>query len=505
MSDEVRVEARGVSWWVGDCVAVRRASIALRAGRLHALVGENGAGKSTLLKALAGAIEVTEGEVRIDGQRLSPPTPAEAIRRGVGLVYQHFALVASFTGLENLMLGAEPAGPGGWLRPAELRQRAGSLARETGLEVPLDVPVERLSVGQRQRLEIVRVLLRGARVVLLDEPTAVLTPGEADGLYALLRRLASQGTAIAVVTHHLDEVQRFADEVTVLRRGQVVSSGPTAGVTVAELSARALGAIAPVEPPAPIAGEAPVVIDVHDLHTEGESVPVHGVSLTVRQGEVVGVAGIDGNGQEALVEALAGLHPAARGRMTLAGVDLTGAGVRERRCAGLEVVHGDRHRFGLINAASLHDNLLLGDSPSDDVAAARRLTDSGAVPAAPEREASALSGGNQQKLVMARALDRTPRAMVVAYPTRGVDAAAAAQIRRRLVEAAAGGAAIVLVSGDWDELRAIAHRLVVLGKGRVVAELPSDVSPDKLGEALLAGASGASEPTGAPLPTKGSS
>lgn len=469
----------------GDKIAVNQASVRLHPGKIHALVGENGAGKSTLLKALAGVLVPSAGEVLVRGVPLAPASPAEAIRRGVGMVYQHFALVGSFTGLENLMLGAEPTAFLGWLQPHRTRKKAEEISKNTGLKVSLDTTVNTQSVGERQRLEILRVLVRGASVLLLDEPTAVLTPAEAEGLYELLRRIAGQGAAVAVVTHHLDEVIRHVDEVTVLRRGEQVFQGSVAGVTVGELTERALGKIAAVGRPGEVPEGAPVRLEIEGLQVDGA---LEGVSLRVRRGEVVGVAGIDGNGQEALVEALAGLIPAG-GSQRVAGRELAGAPPAERRAAGLEVVHGDRHRFAMLAGATVHDNLVLGDLGGDEEAlATRRLERSGVVPADPSLLAGALSGGNQQKLVMARALDRSPTALVVAYPTRGIDAAAAALVRRRLVAAAEEGAGVLLISGDWGELRSVAHRLLVLRKGKIAAELPPDASEQELGKIMLEGA-----------------
>ncbi|MCS6899252.1 MAG: ATP-binding cassette domain-containing protein [Polyangiaceae bacterium] len=477
------MEARGVTCRFGDKVAVHKASVRLFPGQIHALVGENGAGKSTLLKAMAGAVVPTEGEVWIRGQRLDPATPAEAIRRGVGMVYQHFALVPSFTGMENLMLGVEPVGLLGWLRPSVTRARAEEIAAMTRLRVHLDVPAASLSVGEQQRLEILRVLVRGASLLLLDEPTAVLTPGEAQGLYELLRRIAKQGAAVAVVTHHLEDVSRYADQVTVLRGGEQVFQGAVSEVTTAELSLRALGEIPAVKRPTAVGGEAPELLVVVGLQAEGLDVK----ELRVRRGEMVGIAGVDGNGQEALVEALAGLRP-ARGSQRLGGCELAGAPPSARRAAGLEVVHGDRHRFALLAGATIHDNLVLGDlGPDEEAKVVRRMAVSGLIPADPSLQAGTLSGGNQQKLVMARALDRAPRMLVAAYPTRGIDAAAAAQIQQRLVAAAEGGAGVLLISGDWSELRTIAHRLLVMRKGRVVAELPPDVREQELGRVMLEG------------------
>lgn len=488
------VETRDVGRVMGSCVAVRQASVRLEPGRIHAIVGENGAGKSTLLKMMAGAVVPSSGEVWVGERLLSPATQAEAIRRGVGLVYQHFSLVETMTGLENLMLGFEPVGRFGVLQPQRLERRAAEVAARTGLSLRLRELVSRMSVGEKQRLEILRVLVRGARAILLDEPTAVLTPGEARSLFSLLRRVADDGATVAVVTHHLDEVVEHCDDLTVMRKGEVVHRGSTEGQSVASLARLALGDIATIAPPEAVSRDAPTLLEVKGVRT-----PVAGgaalddVSLSLRGGEVLGVAGVDGNGQDALVGAICGLVPVIAGKVLLSGIDITNKSVLGRRQAGLETIHGDRHRLGLVEGASLADNLILGDFGLDDerAVALRRLAASGVRPAAPDALASSLSGGNQQKLVVERALARGPKVLVAAYPTRGIDAAVAATVQRALIDAAKSGAAVLVISGDLAELRAVSHRLLVLSRGRVAAELlPSD-SEDAIGAAMLGGEPGA--------------
>ncbi len=485
------LKAERVGRSFGGRRVVEGVSLELSPGRVHALVGENGAGKSTLLKMLAGVLAADEGEVWVGGRRLEPATPAEAARRGVGMVFQHFALVDALTGLENLMLGAEPVGRFGLLRPAVVRAAAVEAMRALGAEVPLDEPAGRLTVGQRQRLEIVRALARGARALLLDEPTAVLPRAEADELLAWLRRLAEGGATVALVTHRLDEVARFADEVTVLRGGRVVAREAAGARSAGELAALALGEL-PAIARAPAPEGAPERLRLEGASTApSDEAPVglDGVSLAVRRGEVVGVAGVEGNGQEALVLALAGLLPLAAGRLSVDGEALPGGDVGAHRRAGVEVVHADRHRRSLVLPASVHDNLVLAEAGGPDEAelGRRRLAASGLAPADPGAPAASLSGGNQQKLVMARALDRAPRVLVAAHPTRGVDAAAAAALHGRLAAAAAGGASVLLVSADLGELRSLAHRLVVVSRGKLVAEFGAGVAEAELGRAMLAG------------------
>ncbi|MCC6648861.1 MAG: ATP-binding cassette domain-containing protein [Polyangiaceae bacterium] len=481
----MRIEARGLTKRYGDVVALDDVSAQLTEGRITALLGENGAGKSTLLRLLAGLSAPTSGELVLDGVARARVSPAEARRLGIGVVHQHFSLVPSFDGLKNLMLGDEPVGPLGVLRPGALLARAERVMRDVGLEVDLGLPAEALSVGERQRLEILRVLVRGATTLLFDEPTATQTRAEAARLYAVMRRLADDGATVAVVTHHLDEVSAHADEVVVLRRGARVFAGEARGLTTDELARLALGAAPPPvsRPPPPV--DAPVVLALDALGA-GRLVDV---SLEVRRGEIVGVAGVDGNGQDELVELIAGLAAPARGRLSLDGAPLDGLDVAARRSRGLGVVHGDRHALGIVAGASVHDNLVLGELGGDEAARARqRLVASGASPARLDVPISALSGGNQQKVVLARALGRPLRALVVAHPTRGVDAAAAAALRARLAEVALAGCAVLLVSADLAELRALSHRLVVLCRGRVTAALPPDVDEAELGRAMLGGA-----------------
>jgi general nucleoside transport system ATP-binding protein len=497
------LELADVSRRFGDFLAVAGASVRIAPGAVHAVVGENGAGKSTLMKMAAGVIAPSSGVVRVEGRPLAPATPAEAIRRGVGMVHQHFMLVGAFRAIENVILGGEPTSSLGRLDLEAAQARARSIMESAGLSVPLDALTSTLTVGERQRLEILRVLYRGARALLLDEPTAVLSPLEAEDLYAMLRRLADGGASVAVVTHRLDEVARFADHVTVMRRGRVVLSRPqdrAAPLSADELTRAIMGGEppAPFSPP-PLADDAPVVLEVSalTLASDGQRL-LDGVDLTVRAGEIVGVAGVEGNGQRELVRALAGMEPRAGGRVAVGGKDLAGAGVRARR-PWLGVVHEDRHAEGLLLDATVGDNLVIGDlgDPGDlDEAAtiARRIEHFGVRPASAESLAGELSGGNQQKIVIARALDRlraavivsgTKAAAILAQPTRGVDVGAAAVIHRAIGDAAARGIAVLVLSADLGELRRLSHRIVVMRRGKIVATLPREASETEIGRAML--------------------
>ncbi|MBW2458060.1 MAG: ATP-binding cassette domain-containing protein [Deltaproteobacteria bacterium] len=501
----------------GPLVAVRELNLTLRPGRLHALIGENGAGKSTALNLLAGHLEPSEGRVVVGGEPLIPATPQEAMGRSVGMVHQHFMLVEAFTAVENLVLGGASEGALGKLDLAKAAARAHRIGRQARLDLDLDQVTEQLSVGERQRLEILRVLFRGARAILLDEPTAVLSPVEVDELYQTLRSLAKQGATIAVVTHRLDEVVRFCDDVTVMRRGVQVLSEPLVTATrdteePAEdqptLTARLTRAIMGGEPPPEaepptLSDDAAPTLELRDLRAlrPNGSTALDGLSLTLAAGEVVGIAGVEGNGQRELARALAGLLPLADGSVRLEGELLhqpAGAGgggragdrsaaVRHSRSRGLVVVHEDRHRDELLLGASVADNLLLGDlgTRPEQETVTSRFARFDVHPPDPGRDAGELSGGNQQKVVMARAIDRTIRALVLAQPTRGVDIGAARAIHHAVAEVAAAGAAVLLISADLHELRSLSHRLVVIRKGTIVAELSTSASDETIGRAML--------------------
>lgn len=519
------IEVTSVAKQFEHCVAVARASVTFSPGEIHAVVGENGAGKSTLLKLSAGMLAPSSGTVKIGGEPLAPATPAEAARRNVLMVHQHFMLVGAFTALENLLLGNETTRSGGRLDLARARREVAALAERTGLAVPLDAITDSLGVGEKQRLEILRVLYRGAKAILLDEPTAVLTPLEANDLYDTLRALANEGRTIVVVTHRLDEVVRFADRVTVMRRGRTVlsrslsestgsqepSSGATsstpyrkAGAATVEQLTRAIMGQEPPPAFAPpeVAKDAAIALQVTGLSftDAGGRTWLDGVDLSVKRGEIVGVAGVEGNGQRELVHAIAGLLHGATGKLVVAGraMDLDAPearAVRARR-GSLRVVHEDRHTEGLMLEASVSDNLVLGalrEIPADQERATveRRVREFGIVPADPARLAGELSGGNQQKIVVARALDGIlsaggeGRVIVLAQPTRGVDVGAAAAIHEAIGRAAKQGLGVLVVSADLSELRVLCHRLLVLRKGRIVAEMAPSSPEETIGRAML--------------------
>jgi simple sugar transport system ATP-binding protein len=480
---------REISKRYGRVEAVSGASVEFEPGLIHAIVGENGAGKSTLLKMAAGVVVPDRGQVIVGGEVLTPHSAREAMARGVGLVEQHFALAGALTGLENVMLGDEPVRRFGRLDLAAARSSVDRAARWIGAALDWNAPVDRLSVGDRQRVAIVRVLRREARVVLLDEPTAVLTRPEAETLYATLRRLAEDGRAVVVVTHRLDEVREHADLVTVMRHGRLHATRRVRGAAPDEarrVTEEAMGdsTAQTLERRARVPG--PVRLSLKDVRSDDG---LRGVTFRVHGAEIVGIAGVEGNGQTELVRVLSGLEAPA-------------AGVLER--GSVATLHEDRQRDGLVHGASVRDNLTLGelgsfarrfgvvDSRALETEAARRLEQAAIDPPDLDAPAETLSGGNQQKIVFARAMARAESAstLVLAQPTRGMDFATARAVHARIVDAAEHGKAVLVVSADLAELRALCDRVLVMARGRIVADLPSGASDLRFGQAMLGGDGG---------------
>ncbi len=449
-----------------------------RSAQLHAVIGENGAGKSTLLKIACGLTSADTGIVEIEGRALVPHTPHEAIARGVGMVQQHFALLEPLSVLENVMLGAE----GGWLLDERAaKEKLAAVTRELGVTLDPHALVRDLGIGDRQRLEIARVLYKGARTIVLDEPTAVLVPKEIAALYETLKRLVSAGKTVIVVTHKTGEVTEHADTVTVMRKGQVVLARSVD--TNVEDEARALTtAIMGGEPLLELAREeATLGAEVLALTNVTLGRALHDVTLSVRAGEIVGLAGIEGNGQRELVRVIAGLEAPDSGKLVM------------QRAS---VVHEDRQREGLVLDASVMDNALLGEHGSFSTAgflrerdmqveAGKRIADGGVEPHDLDREVRSLSGGNQQKIAVSRALARDATVLILSHPTRGVDIGAARSIHERVQHAAHSKAGVLLVSSDLSELRALAHRIVVMVHGRIVATVSPETSNEQIGELML--------------------
>ena len=488
-------------------VANRDVSFAVARGEVHAVVGENGAGKSTLMKTLYGMQRPDEGALLVEGREVRFRSPADAIEAGIGMVHQHFMLADNLTVLENVVLGSEPRRRGVVLDSAAARQRITEISRAYGLGVDPDALVETLGVGDRQRVEILKVLYRGARVLILDEPTAVLVPQEVDELFASLDGLRAEGVSVLFISHKLDEVLRVSDTITVLRRGTTVASVPAADVDARRLAELMVGS----ELPSPSTRESTVreepVLEVEHLTVRspaGRPV-VEDVSFRVRRGEVVGIAGVEGNGQVELVEALLGLR-AAEGAVRLRSgdrlVDVGDWPTARRRAAGMGYVPEDRHRHGLLLTAPLWENRVLGHQhrsrlrrgPFVARRAAREDTeqivrDYDVRTPGIDVPALALSGGNQQKLIIGREMAAAPSLLVASHPTRGVDVGAQATIWEQLRRARVEGLAVVLVSADLEELIGLSDVLLVMLRGRFVATLdPAGTTPESLGSAMTGAA-----------------
>jgi general nucleoside transport system ATP-binding protein len=493
------VALRGIGKSFGATVANRDVDLTVARGAIHGLVGENGAGKTTLMNILYGYHQPERGEIRLHGEAVRLRSPADAIAHGIGMVHQHFMLVDRFTVLDNLLLGAEgDCWLGGTKRA---RSELARLAAEYGLAVDPEALVEDLPVGLQQRVEIVKALFRGAEILILDEPTAVLTPQEADHLFRILRGLAGEGKTIILVTHKLREVIAVTDRVTVMRHGAVVAERVTRETDESELAALMVGrqvtlrqTRSPRRPGVPV-----LEVDGLSVVDDTGQALLRDISLTVHEGEIVGIAGIAGNGQSELLAALAGLAAPAAGRIRLNGADIAALGARARRRRGIGHIPEDRLRAGLVPELAAAECAILGDQRETrcsgrvllrhDAIRAETLTrmrDYDVRPPDPDLRASLFSGGNQQKLVCAREMAEHPILLLVGQPTRGVDIGAIEFIHRRLLALRDAGAAILLVSVELDEIRALADRILVMAGGAIVGELPPDSDEGTLG-LLMAG------------------
>ncbi|HZI18735.1 MAG TPA: ABC transporter ATP-binding protein [Pyrinomonadaceae bacterium] len=493
------LELRNITKRFGDVVANDRINVKVEGGTIHAIVGENGAGKSTAMRIAYGFYTADEGEILVGGEVRRIETPQDAIRLGVGMVHQHFMLVPTMTVAENIVLGAEP----GSAASLDLRKAAGEIRRlsdEFRLAVDPDALVADLSVGQQQRVELLKALYRHANILILDEPTAVLTPQEVEEFFAILRRMRGQGKTVVIITHKLSEVLAISDEVTVMRDGKVVGRVRTGETSAAELARMMVGRDVLLRVEKTDAQPADVVLKVERLSVVGggERHGVRDISFEVRAGEIVGVAGVEGNGQTELIEALAGLVPPAllHGTVSLGEHDITRASARERREQGVAHIPEDRHRRGLLLDFDLAENSILGDhyrppasgrGPLLDVAGIRRravevIRDYDVRPANPDLPARALSGGNQQKLIIGREFGLGPKLLLVSQPTRGVDIGAIEFIHRRLVEMRDAGCAVLLVSAELEEVTSLADRLLVIYHGRIVGEVdPRRATQEEIG------------------------
>lgn len=501
-----RVRLDRISKHFFEIMANDSVDLVLRDGEIHALLGENGAGKSTVCSILAGLYQPDSGTIRVDGELKRFASPADALAAGIGMVYQHFRLVDELSVAENIVLG-HPDVPARVSR-RWLAERCRQVAQRFGMELDPLAAVGELAVGQQQRVEIARLLHRGVGVLILDEPTSVLTPQESDALFANLRSLAAAGHSIVIVTHKLNEVLAVADRVTVMRAGRVVSTGPAEGATAASLSREMVGRDVERLDGRRRAGDPDRESDRVVLQVEGLTVPgvsrsvaaVEDVSFSVRAGEILGVCGVSGNGQRELAEALAGMRQPSAGSIRLGGEDITARSVAHRCDHGMAYIPEDRLAVGIAAGLPIEDNLMLRSyrdpalrrGPFLNYARARDVARSlirefdvrGVRAGVP---ASALSGGNVQRAILAREIHRRPSLLVAASPTRGLDVRATAAVRQALADGRDSGLAVLLISEDLDEVLSVSDRLIVMFEGRVVgAYSAAEVSVERLGE-LMAG------------------
>ncbi len=491
-------------------VANDRVSLDLAEGEVHALVGENGAGKTTLMKILYGLYKPDSGNIAVRDQTVSIAGPKDAIGKGIGMVHQHFMLVPVFSVLENIILGSEALAEGGarlagtFLETHKARKRIEELMEANGLSVPLDAPVEEIPVGLQQRVEILKTLYRGADILVFDEPTAVLTPQEVGELFETFRELCNQGKGIVFISHKLDEVLSVADRITVIRRGKVVETLPAAGATKAKIAELMVGkpVLLSVENPPRESGDA--VLEVRNVSYLRETgVPaLSDISFEVRAGEIYGIAGVEGNGQSELLTILADRVKGFSGDILLDGESIAGLDVRDRREAGIAHIPEDRHRFGLILPFSLADNMVLGRHYRKPFVNALSFVQREAVrqfaqkaieaydirTPSSEVPALALSGGNQQKAIIARELESDPKLLLASQPTRGVDVGATEFIYKQLVAAKEAGRAVLLVSADLDEIMSLSDRIGVIYNGKIAREFDARrVTKETLGLYMTGG------------------
>ena len=498
------IELTGITKRFPGVIANDNINFTVEQGEIHAICGENGAGKSTLMKILYGMQGADEGVMKVSGEVVTFNSPTDAIERGIGMVHQHFMLADQLTVLENVILGSEPTLSGGRIDFDGAEKHLREVGAAYGLDIDPHDLVESLEVGEQQRVEIIKVLYRGAKILILDEPTAVLVPQEVEELFKNLRELRADGATIIFIDHKLQEVLEIADRITVIRRGKTIATVNAADVNAGDLAELMVGE----ELPTPDTSDSTVTqtpgLEVKALTVMGQDgrPVVDDVSVTVHKGEIVGIAGIEGNGQTELVDAIIGTAEATSGTIALLGTDITTTSVRDRREGGLGYVPQDRHREGLLLDAPLWENAALGHQTSApyasgfwiDRAGARKQTEAireefDVRSPNVEVSARALSGGNQQKLIIGREMSADPSVLIAAHPTRGIDVGAQADVWNQIREARANGLATLLISADLDELIGLSDTIVVMFHGELVATLdPAEITPRLLGSYMTGAA-----------------
>jgi ABC-type uncharacterized transport system ATPase subunit len=493
------LELRGITKRFPGVLANDAVDFDLRRGEVHALLGENGAGKSTLMNILYGLYHPDEGEILLNGKPVRIDSPHAAIDAGIGMVHQHFMLIPVMTVAENIVLASEPKKNGVVLDTGAAERRVRELAEQFKFHIDPHAKIEDITVGQQQRVEILKALYRHADVLILDEPTAVLTPQEAGELFEILKRLVAEGMSVIFISHKLNEVLEIADRVTVLRRGKKIDTIPREGATEASLAQMMVGREVLLRVDKHLSQPGEVLLDVEDLsvHDDRDLEVVRGVSFQVRAGEIVAIAGVDGNGQTELIDAITGLRRAESGRIAVGDRDLSKASAHEFLQQGVGHIPEDRQRRGLVLEFSLAENLVLHDFDKKPFSKAgfinpKRFLEYGKgilqefdVRGGDEHtRAASLSGGNQQKVVIAREVSRDPRVLIAAQPTRGLDVGAIEFVHRRLVEERNEGRAVLLVSLELEEVVSLADRILVIYEGQIVGEFPPSVSEEELGFAM---------------------
>lgn len=501
MAHENVIEMREITKVFGEFVANDKINLVLRKGEIHALLGENGAGKSTLMNMLAGLLEPTSGEIVVNGQVVKLDSPSKAASLGIGMVHQHFMLVEAFTVAENIILGSELTKKG-VLDIARATREINELSERYGLAVDPSAKVADISVGAQQRVEILKTLYRGADILIFDEPTAVLTPSEIDELMAIMKNLVKEGKSIILITHKLDEIRAVSDRVTVIRRGKSIETVEIAGATNADLAEMMVGRSVSFKTEKQEAQPKEVILSIKDLVVnENRGVPaVKNLSLDVRAGEIVGIAGIDGNGQSELIQAITGLRKIESGSVELKGQSIVGLHPRQITEMSVGHVPEDRHRDGLVLEMMISENIALQTyykeplskkgilNYSNIIGYAKQLMQEFDVRAASEIvPASALSGGNQQKAIIAREVDRNPDLLIVSQPTRGLDVGAIEYIHKRLIQERDNGKAVLVVSFELDEILNVSDRIAVIHDGKIQGIVtPETTNKQELG-VLMAG------------------